>query len=202
LHPAQRLPALLRLLPAQRRLPRETRQRQLAVLHTLLQREGGQVSLHAYALRKLAHTELRDELMPASTPGRLSLAAVRDDTALLLAVLAGAGHEAEGAEQAYERGMSHLPGPVPARVVPENWPARLDRALNRLDRLSPADKARLVHALGITVSWDRRLTVAEVELLRAVCGVLHCPLPPLEVVPAEPASRPEDQPAAAGWSPA
>lgn len=182
LHPAQRLPTLLRLLPALRRQPRETRQRQLAVLHALLQREGGQLSLHAYALRKLAHTELRDELRPAPVPGRLALTTLRGEAALLLAILAGAGHDGDSVQEAYQRGMGHLVTNVPPRSVPENWPARLDQALNRLDRLSPPDKARLVQALGITVSWDRRLTVAEVELLRAICGVLHCPLPPLEAM--------------------
>jgi hypothetical protein len=30
-----------------------------------------------------------------------------------------------------------------------------------------------------TIDHDHKVTVGEAELLRAVCGCLHCPLPPL-----------------------
>jgi hypothetical protein len=30
-----------------------------------------------------------------------------------------------------------------------------------------------------TVTHDRKLTIGEAELFRAVCATLHCPLPPL-----------------------
>lgn len=183
LHPAGRLPAVLQALPALRRLAPEERRRLLGVLHALLQREGARVSLQAYALRKLAHTGLQDELEPGYAGGRLSLAAVREELAVLFAVLSGSGNDPEQASAAYRAGLSHLlPGSIPTRAAPENWPARLDRALNRLDRLAPAAKSRLVEALGLTVAHDRRLSVAESELLRAVCAVLHCPLPPLVAV--------------------
>ncbi len=184
LHPAQRLPTLLKLLPALRRQARDERRRLLAVLHALLQREGARLSLQAYALRKLAHTELQDELEPGPDGGNLGLGGVRDELAVLFAVLAGSGNDEAAAGAAYRAGLGHLlPGTIPPRAVPENWPARLDRALNRLDRLAPAAKSRLVEALGLTVAQDRRLAIEEAELLRAICAVLHCPLPPLVAVP-------------------
>jgi hypothetical protein len=37
----------------------------------------------------------------------------------------------------------------------------------------------LVKAMVRAVSHDLRMTVAESELLRAICAALHCPLPPL-----------------------
>jgi hypothetical protein len=37
----------------------------------------------------------------------------------------------------------------------------------------------LVEALVDAVSSDQRVSVAEAELLRTVCAVLHCPLPAL-----------------------
>lgn len=46
-------------------------------------------------------------------------------------------------------------------------------------RLQPAAKERLVGALVVAISHDGRMTVAESELLRTICAVLHCPLPPL-----------------------
>ena len=183
LHPAQRLPTLLKLLPALRRQAADERRRLLAVLHALLQREGARLSLPAYALRKLAHTELQDELEPGPDGGNLGLGVVRNELAVLFAVLAGSGNDEAAANAAYRAGLGHLlSGTIPPRAVPENWPARLDRALNRLDRLAPAAKSRLVEALGLTVAHDRRLAIEEAELLRAICAVLHCPLPPLVAV--------------------
>jgi hypothetical protein len=37
----------------------------------------------------------------------------------------------------------------------------------------------LVEGITATVSHDGRINVAESELLRTICGVLHCPLPPM-----------------------
>jgi len=66
-----------------------------------------------------------------------------------------------------------------------NWPRRLDHALNRIDRLVPAGKELLVQALVRTISHDLRMTVAESELLRAICAAVHCPLPPLHAAAQE-----------------
>ena len=37
----------------------------------------------------------------------------------------------------------------------------------------------MVEAITAAVSHDGRVSVAEAELLRTICGVLHCPLPPM-----------------------
>jgi hypothetical protein len=55
----------------------------------------------------------------------------------------------------------------------------LDRALMRLDRLPPLVKQELIAALVIVILHDRQITLAESELLRVMCALLHCPLPPL-----------------------
>ena len=81
---------------------------------------------------------------------------------------------------AYEAGMAVLlPGLRPTLLRLPHWTAKLDQALTRIDRLQPAVKAELVKALVTTIAHDRRMTVPESELLRAICAVLHCPLPPL-----------------------
>jgi hypothetical protein len=72
-----------------------------------------------------------------------------------------------------------LPGIHPPFARLAHWPPRLDEALTRIDRLQPDAKNRLVQALAATISHDARMTVAESELLRAICATLHCPLPPL-----------------------
>jgi len=37
----------------------------------------------------------------------------------------------------------------------------------------------LVEAVTAAIGNDGRISVAEAELLRTICGVLHCPLPPM-----------------------
>jgi len=177
----QHMPALLQVFPALRQLPRSERIGLLKCLNGLLVREG-RVSTFPYVLRKLAQVQLQDELNPRRrTAGYQTLSATRDDLQTLFSVLAMQGSEDETeARRAYEIGMeSLLPGIRPPFVKPGHWPPKLDEALTRLDRLQPAAKEMLVGALVRTISHDLRMTVAESELLRAICAVLHCPLPPL-----------------------
>lgn len=182
----QRMPALLAVFPALQRLSRAEREELLRCLNALLVREG-RVSVYAYALRKLAQVQLRDELLPRARSFQLSVAAAAPDLQLLFSVLALAGSEDETeARRAYEIGMAHLlPRRRPDFQRMPDWPQRLDRALNRLDRLAPAAKEMLVQALVRTISHDLRMTVAESELLRAVCATVHCPLPPLHTATSE-----------------
>ena len=181
LAPMQRMPALLQAFPALHQLGRKERQALLKCLNELLIREG-RVSIYAYAMRKLAQVQLRDELQPGARSFDLSIAAVKEDLQTLFSVLALSGSEDEiKARRAYEIGMAQL---LPVQRPPfqrlSNWPLKLDLALNRIDRLVPAGKELLVQALVRTISHDLRMTVAESELLRAVCAVVHCPLPPLD----------------------
>jgi len=181
LTPIQKMPALLQAFPALHQLGRKERQDLLQCLNELLIREG-RVSIYSYAMRKLAAVQLRDELQPGARAFDLSISAVEDDLQTLFSVLAMSGSEDEAeARRAYEIGMAQL---LPLQRPPfqrlANWPHRLDMALNRVDRLQPAGKELLVQALVRTISHDLRMTVAESELLRAVCAAVHCPLPPLD----------------------
>ncbi len=176
----QRMPALLRSFPSLRQLGRGERQRLLELLNGMPGREG-HAPVYAYALRRLARMHLRDDLEPAAAVGRLALDAASGELQVLFSVLAAHGHaDAAEARRAYEIGMHHLlPRRRPDFAPVDDWPARLDLALDRLDRLAPAAKEALVEALARTIGHDGRLAVNEAELLRAVCAALHCPLPPL-----------------------
>jgi len=180
LQPQQRMPVLMRTFPALRQLPRDERARLMACLNGMLQREG-RMSLPTYALRKLAQVQLRDDLDPRGRVGRLPLSILSRELQVLFAVLAQHGHTDESqARQAYEAGIGWvLPHQRALYVAPDNWATRLDVALTRLDQLTPQAKEQLVQGLVRTVVSDRRLTIGEAELLRAVCASLHCPLPPL-----------------------
>jgi Zn-dependent protease with chaperone function len=181
LAPVQRMPALLQVFAALSQLGRAERVDLLRCLNGLLMREN-QTSAFAYALRKLAQMQLQDNLDPRRrAAGYLSAQGARDDLHVLFSALAIQGTEDEtAARSAYEAGMEVLlPGMHPTFARLAHWPPRLDQALTRIDRLQPAAKSLLVKALVLTIAHDGRMTVAESELLRAICAVLHCPLPPL-----------------------
>jgi len=177
----QRMPALLRVFASLRQLARAERVALLKCINGLLAREG-RVSAFAYALRKLAQVQLQDELDPRRRiTGSLTLQGARAELQVLFSALASHGSEDEAeARRAYEAGMGDLlPRIRPPFMRLGHWPPRLDQALTRLDALQPAAKEMLVKAMVRTVSHDLRMTVAESELLRAICAALHCPLPPL-----------------------
>jgi len=177
----QRMPALLQVFSSLHQLARPERVELLKCLNGLLAREN-RASVFAYALRKLAQVQLQDDLDPRRRlAGHLGAASARNELQILFSALAMHGSEDEQlARRAYEAGMEDiLPGIRPPFARLGHWPPQLDRALARLDSLKPAAKERLVRALVRTISHDQKMTVAESELLRAICAVLHCPLPPL-----------------------
>jgi Zn-dependent protease with chaperone function len=177
----QRMPALLQVFAALSQLGRAERVELLKCLNGLLVREN-RASVFGYALRKLAQVQLQDNLDPRRrATGHLSALGARDALQVLFSTLAVQGGADEGAaRQAYEAGMAIvLPGIHPPLAKLAHWPPQLDQALTRIDRLQPEAKNLLVQALAATISHDARMTVAESELLRAICATLHCPLPPL-----------------------
>ena len=182
LHPMQRLPLAALAFPVLRRRPRPELETLLDTVHAVVHGDG-QVSLFEYCLGRLLEVQLRESLDPRRHArfGRRKPGNVRQEFATLLAVVAQAGNPSDpaAAQRAYLAGLQrvlprdHLPYAPPASGVlalDEVWPA--------LDALEPLAKQLMVEAVTAAASHDGRISVAESELLRTICGVLHCPLPP------------------------
>jgi Zn-dependent protease with chaperone function len=182
LHPLLRLPLASLAFPALRRRPPPQLERFVATCEALIHMDG-QVGLFEYCLGRLLQRQVAEALDPARhrPNGRRKLARSRDALAMLFAVLAAHGNQdPQAARRAYVAGMqSVLPGAGVDYQPPRDWVAALDLALDALDDLEPLGKQLLVEGLAATSSHDGRITVAESELLRTICAVLHCPLPPL-----------------------
>ena len=58
---------------------------------------------------------------------------------------------------------------------------RLNSSLDRLARLKPLEKPRLLKACAICITADRQITSNEVEVYRAISAILDCPVPPLVI---------------------
>ena len=183
LHPVLRLPLAALAFPAMRLRPRPELATFLDTVHAIVHADG-RVSLFEYCLGRLLEVQLREALDPARYArfGRRKPGNVRREFATLLAVVAQAGHpgDPDGARRAYLAGMQRV---LPRDHVPYAPPAEgvlaLDAVWEPLDALDPLAKQLAVEAITDAVSHDGRVSVAEAELLRTICGVLHCPLPPM-----------------------
>jgi Zn-dependent protease with chaperone function len=85
-----------------------------------------------------------------------------------------------GAAAAFARGAAHLPG-VDPELLPaiECGPRAVEASLRELDGAALRRKQDLLVACAVVIAHDRRVTVAEGELLRALADALQCPMPPL-----------------------
>jgi hypothetical protein len=180
LPPALRLPAIQQLFPALRRLSLRERQ-QLRDVVAALANADERIDVFECCLTLLLASNLRDEMEAGPLHGSASLLQEIESIHTLFVILAiqGTGEDAR-ARRAYEAGISvvlpeHRP---PFREVAQ-WPKALGDSLARLTNLRPSAKRVLIEGLVHCIAHDQKLTVEEGELLRTVCAVLHCPLPPI-----------------------
>ncbi|HEX7338823.1 MAG TPA: M48 family metalloprotease [Rhodanobacteraceae bacterium] len=191
LDPMARLPLASLAVPSLRRQPRPQLLRLLATMEALVHGDA-HVSLDEYCLMRLVGQQLRDLLDPAAgfRPGTRRLRDCRDDFTTLAACVARQGNpgDDEAAERAFAAGMRQvLPDWQSRPEPPADWQTALDKTLGALDHLRAFDKQMVIDGIAATVNADGVLTVAESELLRVICAILHCPLPLLHS-PLEPAA--------------
>jgi len=99
--------------------------------------------------------------------------------AILLAVLAQAGSDDQAAaEHAFRSGLDRvLPGAGYPYAPPAQGVLALENAWPSLVGMPPEDNQRLVGGVVATIADDGKTTLTEMELLRTMCAILHCPLP-------------------------
>ena len=182
LHPMLRLPLAQLAFPVLKRRPRPEVDRCVTTLDGLVHADG-RVELDEYCLAKLVQAQVVAALDPAAgfKAGTLKLADAQDELRDLAALLAHFGNDDdETAQRAFQAAMHDaLPSASILYALPEDWQAALDRALATLARLTPEGTQLTVRALTHAIAADGKVTVAESEMLRVVCAVLGCPLPPL-----------------------
>jgi Zn-dependent protease with chaperone function len=180
LTPSLRLPAVLQAFPALRRLSRPERERLHALVREISMVDA-RIDVFEHCLAALIAHSLRDELDARMPHGGGSLTDSAAALGVLFAVLARVGAKDDiAARRAYEAGLGTvLPMHRPDYATWQDWPQRLDAALDKAVRLHPFAKRVVVEGMTKTVAHDNQVTVAEAELLRTVCAILQCPLPPL-----------------------
>jgi len=179
---SERLPLLDLAFPALRQRPALELRALIGLVDDVVKRNGP-VRIFDYVLSRLLRQMMSEALTPPRRiPRRVhKLHHLRNELQTLFSLIAQAGQpDVDSARAAYASGMQQLlRDNTQPYHPPHPWNEPLDLALLQLDRLPPLVKQELVAALARTVLHDRQITLAESELLRVVCALLHCPLPPL-----------------------
>jgi Zn-dependent protease with chaperone function len=180
------LPLLLRLpvvsiaVPALGARPPEQVRALILTLDEMALADGS-ISVFEYCLTRMIGGYARDVADPSgrSKPGKASVATVQSAATTLLAAIAAAGNSDPAAkERAFTSAMRYLmPNSTVAFRPPDDVWQALDSVWEPLDSLDAKNKQRLVEALVVAISDDGQLGIAEAELLRTACGLLHCALP-------------------------
>jgi Zn-dependent protease with chaperone function len=180
------LPLLLRLpvvsiaVPALGARPPEQVRALIATLDEMALADGS-ISVFEYCLTRMIGGYARDVADPSgrSKPGKASVATVQSAATTLLAAIAAAGNpDPEAEERAFTNAMRYLmPSSTAGFRPPDDVWRALDSVWEPLDSLDAKSKQRLVEALVVAISDDGQLGIAEAELLRTACGLLHCALP-------------------------
>jgi Zn-dependent protease with chaperone function len=181
LDPSVRLPVASIAFPALRGRPEAEMRLMRSVLGELINAEG-QVNVFEYCLGTLVFVGLHETLTSASPweSKRQNLASAQNAICCLIALLAQtANSDPRAAAAAFHAGISVVYPQGRISFLPVQSVFALEQVWPVIDGLEGNDKATLVAAVVTTVMADRVVTEEESELLRTVCGVLHCPVPPV-----------------------
>jgi Zn-dependent protease with chaperone function len=174
-----RLPLVDMTLPALRAMS-ESQYREFADCFDKLVRADQRLALFEWTLHEILMRHLRPQFEPVRPPQvrYYGLQRLSEQCSVLLSALARECQHND--DDAFQAGARHLPE-VPLRYVPEAASGlnELRNALEELASTAPKLRGRLIDACAACISADEAISVGEGELLRAICDMLDCPMPPL-----------------------
>jgi hypothetical protein len=168
------MPSLKRLSPAQYGAFRDNVE--------MLVKADGKVDLFEYMIRTmLLHClDVQFGLSKPVSPRYHAVTPVVKPLVTVLSILAYAGQETqETAEAAFGRVLAGLGQQALILGKQECTLAALDDALKELAQAAPKLQKVILGACVACIAADGKVTVKESELLRAVAGMLNCPVPPI-----------------------
>jgi Zn-dependent protease with chaperone function len=174
-----RLPLVDLTLPALRALSITQYQTFVRCFGSLV-RADQRIGLFEWALQRILIRHLRPQFTTAR-PRQIryyGLQRLAEPSSVLLSVLARQSQQ--DTQFAFDAGAHYLPD-VPVKLLAADAVSltQLDQALHELASVAPKQRARLVDACAAAICADLSVNVAEAELLRAICDMLDCPMPPL-----------------------
>ena len=182
--PGYRLPLLEVAFPALKSRPVQQIDFLLDLVNKLIQLDG-QVDLSEYCFYRILGSHLLQATAPSRKKqgNRVARRKAQAAAVNLIRIVADYGNDDKEARQhAFDAGVAPFGGWAASHqsdVDVDATVAVLDEALDTLSRMNSAGRKSLLHAVGSTVEHDGKITLAEAELLRAVCATLDSPLPPI-----------------------
>lgn len=141
------------------------------------------ISLFEWSIRKIVfhHLDPVFDKKPGTVHQNLTLEQTKTACAVLLSVLVYSGKQQGMQDTDVFAGASTELGKLNLKLLEKSEISltRLNSSLDRLARLKPLEKPRLLKACAACITADRQITPSEVEVYRAVAAILDCPVPPL-----------------------
>ncbi len=138
------------------------------------------ISLFEWVLHQMLLRHLRLQFEPVREPQTMfyGLQRLGEPVSVLLSAVARASQGAD--EAAFDAAAKIVPEVAVQMRPPEGSGLRkLNDALQQLVQVAPQHRRRLVDACAAAICADGQVNATEAELLRGVCDLLGCPLPPL-----------------------
>ena len=168
------LPSLKQLSPSQYASFRDH-------VETLIEVDG-KIDLFEYMVRTLVlnRLDIQFGLSKPAAPRYRAITPILQPLVTVLSTLAYAGQDTrEAAAAAFGQAVALL-GKEAAILSREQCTlSALDDALKQLAQAFPKLQKVVLHACVACIAADGEVTVREAELLRAVAGMLNCPVPPV-----------------------
>ncbi|HEU4590305.1 MAG TPA: M48 family metallopeptidase [Steroidobacteraceae bacterium] len=180
LAPPARLPLLSDLLGVLDALDPAERKRLRALARAFAPTVATGDMLRFAVTRVLEKRLAKADELPPPVPLPEQAPAVCELYAALAQCRFGAGRQGQNAYRAGLMGM----------LIPQKWspfpetlltPAALDTALAAMSRVHPTGKRSFSEGMARVIAVGGRLTVPQVDLLRAICLIIDCPVPVLPV---------------------
>lgn len=175
-----RLPLLDLCIPALKQLEQEERTELLDNLERVIKADR-RMTLFEFVLKHIAADHLQEGVEKNRLAHFHSYRKLPEEIRTLLSVVIYAGGAKGDAARTLFRRIGGVLLPDDCTILPpgECKLDKLEIALTRLGRLTPMLKAGIIDACADAVMADNQIQVAEAELLRGICTILDCPMPPL-----------------------
>ncbi|MEM8682633.1 MAG: M48 family metallopeptidase [Pseudomonadota bacterium] len=182
---ALRLSLLEIAFPALKRRPENELKALVRLLRKLIDCDG-KTDLYEFCFLRIIEAHLSHAADPsaANSRGKLTRGRVQRAALDLLSVVAREGGS-DDPEAAFLAGAATFPKwaeTAEISAVTDDAVERLDTAFDLLAALNPAGQKMLVEAVVATIGHDGRFSSTEIEVLRALCAAIGCPVPPLQGV--------------------
>ncbi len=182
LHIKSRLPLIDIVIPALKQLSLSQYKSFKKNMIALVEADS-QVRIMEWSLQKILFSHLDGQFFKLTDTNvwYSNLNQLRKETALILSAMAYAGQKNQiKIEEAFFAAEKTLTfSGLQLAIKSDLKVSNLDRALQKLARLKPLDKQRLLKACATSVVHDQKISPAEMEMLRAFSGVFDCPMPPI-----------------------